>query len=119
LNKIGRLNVFAFILATLLLLSACGSNTGGNGGNAAADASPGSASPAQGGSSGEASAGDKVKISFIHWRGEDAEAFDSIIQKFEQEHPNIQVETQVFPSEQYQTVAQAKLSDGSVGDVFA
>lgn len=119
MNKIGRLNVFAFILATLLLLSACGSNAGGNGGNAAADASPGSASPAQGGSSGEASAGDKVKISFIHWRGEDAEAFDSIIQKFEQEHPNIQVETQVFPSEQYQTVAQAKLSDGSVGDVFA
>jgi raffinose/stachyose/melibiose transport system substrate-binding protein len=80
-------------------IAACGSNeTGG--------------SPASGGSA------DAVTVSFVHWRGEDAQAFDSLIAKFEAENPGIKVEQQVFPSDQYQTTVQAKLLDGSVGDVF-
>lgn len=62
--------------------------------------------------------GEPVKISFIHWRGEDAKSFDAIIKQFQAENPNIIVEAQTFPSDQYQSTAQAKLLDGSVGDVF-
>ncbi|MFC4775821.1 ABC transporter substrate-binding protein [Paenibacillus sp. GCM10023252] len=61
---------------------------------------------------------DPVTISFVHWRGEDQAVLDVIIDKFEQEHEGIKVETQVFPSDQYQSTVQAKLLDGSVGDVF-
>jgi raffinose/stachyose/melibiose transport system substrate-binding protein len=69
-------------------------------------------------SSGSSSSG-KVTLSFLHWRGEDVKAFDAIIDKFEAANPNIKVDMQTLPSDQYQSTAQAKLSDGSVGDVFA
>ena len=98
--------LWALTLAMALILAACGSS--GNGGNEAGETS----SPA-----GESS--DKqVTISFIHWRGEDKEVLDRIIGKFEAENPGIKVATQIFPSEQYQSTAQAKLLDGSTGDVF-
>jgi len=99
---------YIIILTLALLVSACGS-----------DSSQSSQITTQ--SSHANSGGDqqeKVKLSFIHWRGEDVEVLDRIIDKFEQENPNIQVETQVFPSDQYQSTAQAKIADGSVGDVF-
>ncbi|OMF37825.1 ABC transporter substrate-binding protein [Paenibacillus sp. FSL H8-0548] len=98
--------LLALTIILSVVLSACGSNnstTNANGNK-----------PSEGGSS------DKpVTISFIHWRGEDAAVLDNIIKKFEEENKNIKVETQVFPSDQYQSTAQAKLLDGSVGDVFA
>lgn len=72
-----------------------------------------------GGSSGTSGDGGKEKISFIHWRGEDTKVFNELIRKFEKENPKIEVEMNVFPSDQYQTLAQTKLMDGSVGDVFA
>ncbi len=104
-----RLAIGTMIVATALL-SACGSGNG-------------SATPAAGTNTGGengASGGDKqVKLSFIHWRGEDAAVLDSLLAKFEAEYPAIKVETQVFPSDQYQSSAQAKLLDGSTGDVFA
>jgi raffinose/stachyose/melibiose transport system substrate-binding protein len=63
--------------------------------------------------------GKDVKLSFIHWRGEDTKVFNEIIKQFEQENPGIKVEMNVFPSEQYLASAQSKLLDGSSGDVFA
>ncbi|AZB41921.1 extracellular solute-binding protein [Bacillus sp. FJAT-42376] len=63
--------------------------------------------------------GEKEKISFIHWRGEDSKVFNELISQFEEKNPNIDVEMNVFPSDQYQTLAQTKLMDGTVGDVFA
>jgi len=60
----------------------------------------------------------KTKISFIHWRGEDTEVFNELIKKFEKENPNIKVEMNVYPSEQYQSTAHTLLRDGSAGDVF-
>jgi len=71
-----------------------------------------------GGSDASGSGGD-VTINFLHWRGEDVKALDTIIDKFETANPTIKVEMQTLPSDQYQSTAQAKLSDGSVGDVFA
>ncbi|OWR31312.1 ABC transporter substrate-binding protein [Saccharibacillus sp. O23] len=72
-----------------------------------------------GGGSGSASSDGSVTINFLHWRGEDVKTLDTIIDKFEQANPKIKVEMQTLPSDQYQSTAQAKLSDGSVGDVFA
>ncbi|TBL73267.1 ABC transporter substrate-binding protein [Paenibacillus thalictri] len=59
-----------------------------------------------------------VEISFIHWRGEDVKSLNSIIEKFEKENPNIKVKMDIFPSDVYQSSAQAKLLDGTTGDVF-
>ena len=101
----------ALIMAMIIVLAACGN---------------GKESTQQAGNSDTNSSNstteqkkDNVRLSFIHWRGEDVEVLDRIIDKFEQAYPYIKVETQVFPSDQYQSTAQAKISDGSVGDVFA
>ena len=94
-----------------VVMTACGNNEKNTAGTSNTEA--GSQA-----SSGETSNKENVTLSFIHWRGEDVQVLDSIIAKFEQEYPHIKVETQVFPSDQYQSTAQAKLADGSVGDVF-
>ncbi|MDO7908027.1 extracellular solute-binding protein [Paenibacillus sp. JX-17] len=89
--------LLAGVLTLTTVLSACGSSS----------------------SDGGSSSDGKVTLSFLHWRGEDVKALDTIIDKFEADNPNIKVEMQTMPSDQYQSTAQAKLSDGSVGDVFA
>ncbi|MCQ4087471.1 ABC transporter substrate-binding protein [Saccharibacillus sp. JS10] len=71
------------------------------------------------GGGGSSASGGDVTINFLHWRGEDVKTLDTIIDKFEAANPTIKVEMQTLPSDQYQSTAQAKLSDGSVGDVFA
>ncbi|MFD1888005.1 ABC transporter substrate-binding protein [Paenibacillus wenxiniae] len=88
---------WAMLLAAVLLVSGVLAACGGS--NQAADG--------------------KVTISFLHWRGEDTQAFQQIIAAFEKQNPNIKVDMQTLTSDQYQTTAQAKLTDGSVGDVFA
>lgn len=70
-------------------------------------------------SSGESDNADGSKtISFIHWRGEDKEVFDKLIEKFEKENEGIKVDMTIYPSEQYQSTAQTLIRDGEVGDVF-
>ena len=63
--------------------------------------------------------GDKTKISFMHWRGEDKAVFDEIIAEFQKENPDISVEMNIYPSDQYLGTAQRMLQEGSTGDVFA
>lgn len=65
----------------------------------------------------KAEAEGKGTISFIHWRGEDTEVFNQLIEKFQKENPGIKVKMTVYPSEQYSP--QTLLRDGSSGDVFA
>ncbi|MGD6968602.1 ABC transporter substrate-binding protein [Rossellomorea vietnamensis] len=69
-------------------------------------------------SSESGSADGSKEISFIHWRGEDSEAFKELISRFEEENTDISVEMTVYPSEKYQSTAQTLLRDGSTGDVF-
>lgn len=57
-------------------------------------------------------------ISFVHWRGEDVEAFNQLIKKFEKENPSIKVKMNIYPSDQYLTVLPTKLRDGKSGDIF-
>lgn len=108
---------FGTTIASLLLaaaLTACGS-AGTSPSSPAAAGGSGSPGPA---AASAAPSGKPVTISFIHWRGEDVNSLNGIIDKFQQENPNIKVEMQTMPSDQYQSTAQAKLADGSVGDVF-
>ncbi|MFC0211729.1 ABC transporter substrate-binding protein [Paenibacillus chartarius] len=109
------LHLMTVSLAAVTVLSACGSSGGGSSSAPAASGSTGAGTtPAPA----PAESAKPVTISFIHWRGEDVKSLTSIIEKFQTEHPNIKVDMQTMPSEQYQTGAQAKLQDGSVGDVF-
>ncbi|QGP91051.1 Multiple sugar-binding protein [Neomoorella glycerini] len=71
-------------------------------------------------SEGQKAAGqEKVTIRFAHWRGEDLEAFNKIIQQFQKENPNIVVNQSVETSEQYRTKIQAELQGGEGPDIFA
>ena len=75
-------------LTLLLILSGCAGESGGDGAESGGDS------------------GDKTKISFIHWRGEDKAVLDEIITEFESANPDIAVEMNIYPSDQYQGTAQ-------------
>jgi raffinose/stachyose/melibiose transport system substrate-binding protein len=62
---------------------------------------------------------DATTINFLHWRGEDTEVFNGLIEKFEQENPSIHVEMNVLPSDSYIANASATLLSGEGADVFA
>jgi raffinose/stachyose/melibiose transport system substrate-binding protein len=106
---------YSFLIASLSIVSfltACSSSSS-TGASPAATAASTAASTAA-----ATTSATPVTLSFLHWRGEDVNSLNGIIAKFQAENPNIKVEMQTMPSEQYQSTAQAKLADGSVGDVF-
>ncbi|GKW46469.1 ABC transporter substrate-binding protein [Planococcus sp. NCCP-2050] len=92
-------SLLAGMLTLLLILTGCAGESGGSD------------------SSGEGS-GDKTTISFMHWRNEDKAVLDEIIAEFEAANPDIAVEMNIYPSDQYQATAQRMLQEGSTGDVF-
>lgn len=105
---------FVFCLLLLFVIAGCGSSNSGS------NSSEGESGTTSSNSSDDSSQSEEnVKISFIHWRGEDTKVFDELIAAFQEENPNIQVEMNVYPSEQYLANIQAKLIDGNFGDVFA
>lgn len=63
--------------------------------------------------------GGKVEgeISFAHWRGEDRTAFDDLIAKFIEQHPDASVSQDISTSNDYAAQAFRRLRDGKVGDV--
>lgn len=70
-------------------------------------------------SSGNGGSGQAVTLTFLHWRGEDVPEFKKIIAQFHQKYPNINVQMQVIPSNQYIAQAQADLTGAKGADVFA
>jgi raffinose/stachyose/melibiose transport system substrate-binding protein len=82
----GRRMALAAIIGAMAVLAACGSNSGNGAGTATNSGTAG------------ADAAKPVTISFIHWRGEDATVFDTLLRKFEAENKGIKVETQRFPA---------------------
>lgn len=106
------------VIAATAWLAACGATPAAQPG-ATAPAAPAAGTAPTSTPAPAVAAGKPVTISFLHFRGEDAKSFGSIIEQFQKENPNIMVEPQTLPSDQYVTAAQAKLADGSVGDVFA
>lgn len=69
--------------------------------------------------SGEGGDQGETTIRFVHWRGEDTEVFDSIIQKFQEEYPDIRVEQTAAPSTGYEAQLQSELQGQGGADVFA
>lgn len=86
------------LLLTAVLIAACGGSGGDNAGD------------------GE---GQVTEISFVHWRGEDMDVFNEIIDKFEAENNNIRVSMNAYPSREYEATLQTRLRGGGAGDVFA
>lgn len=106
MRKLLKLVVFSIVLT--LIVAGCGNGNSSKGNDSATSEGPKATKTEE-----------KVKISFIHWRGEDTKIFEKLIADFESKNPNITVEMNVYPSEQYLASIQAKLMDGSFGDVFA
>lgn len=100
-----------FLMLSLTLVGCSGSSKSGGGNKT--NSSSGDTQK-NGGNSKE-----QVTINFVHWRGEDTDAFNSIISKFEQENPSIKVSMNVMPSESYQANVQATLLSGKGADLFA
>lgn len=63
--------------------------------------------------------GNATNIRFVHWRGEDAKIFNSIIQKFQEETPDIQVQQSAKSSTGYEAQLQSELQGQGGADVFA
>ncbi len=57
-------------------------------------------------------------ISFYHWRGEDREVIDQIIEAFVGEYPDATVQQAIDPSNQYQATAAVKARSGNTGDAL-
>ena len=70
-------------------------------------------------SGGGGGGGDSSTVRFIHWRGEDSEVFGSIIQKFQEENPDIKVQQSAKPSSGYEAQLQSELQGQGGADVFA
>jgi len=64
------------------------------------------------------SSGEQVKISFALWDEVQKPVFDDIIAKFETENPDIDVEVQLTPWDQYWTKLDAAMGANQAADVF-
>lgn len=62
--------------------------------------------------------GGAVTLTFLHWRGEDVTEFNKLIAQFHQKYPNVNVQMQVIPSNQYIAQAQANLTGQKGADIF-
>lgn len=94
-------------------LAACSSNDGGES-PAAGSAEPSSSAAASG------DEGEQVTLSF--WRHDyapEAEAFKKLIASFEEKHPNIKIDFQMIPNDQYETKIRTALAGGNPPDIMA
>jgi len=57
-------------------------------------------------------------VSFAHWRAEDKAAFDSLIAEFVKANPEVKVNQDISPSNDYQSTALQKIRGGNIGDAF-
>ncbi|GKX28306.1 hypothetical protein SH1V18_07860 [Vallitalea longa] len=62
---------------------------------------------------------EKVTISFFHWRNEDKTSYEKVIDMFEEKNPNINVEMEIIPTNDYYTTLTMRVFGGESGDVFA
>ena len=61
---------------------------------------------------------DIVEISFFHWKGEEKDVWDEVIEMFQDQNPNIRVHMEILPEEQYYTTLHARVLAGEGLDVF-
>ncbi|WP_181347203.1 ABC transporter substrate-binding protein [Thalassobacillus sp. CUG 92003] len=96
------LKAFTFVglLAFILIMSACSSDSGGDG------------------DTNEEASGDQVQIEMGSWRTEDTEAYQTIIDKFNEEHPDIQIEFNPSKNTEYNTILNTALQSGEGPDII-
>ncbi|WNR45681.1 ABC transporter substrate-binding protein [Paenibacillus roseipurpureus] len=95
----------ALMLATAMLLSACGKDsTSGTSTASPSTNAKESAKPAQ----------KQVELRVINWRVEDKAFFDDMHAKFEKEYPNIKIKYDTVPSKDYIQLRQARMAVGEV-----
>lgn len=82
------------ILISMMVLAACGS------------------------SGGEKSAGDTVTLKYGMWNKDQVPAVEKIIEKFEKENPDIKVDIELTPREQYFQKLETAANGGAMPDVF-
>lgn len=105
--SMSRRRVLALLgLSGVGLTAGCAGPGSGDGAQPNASAAPIPTGPVEG------------DLSFAHWRAEDLEVFEQLIARFVEEHPDVSVQQNVSPSNDYQSTALQLIRDGEVGDVF-
>jgi len=110
-SRIPMPRLAALLAALTLLLAACGGDSGLD--STASEA-------AQGGEEGDgetAAEGGAGTLEFVHWRGEDVEVLEGIIEQFTEE-TGVDVNMNVLPSNSYTQQVQPLLIGGEGADVF-
>jgi raffinose/stachyose/melibiose transport system substrate-binding protein len=88
----------------------------------AACAGPGSTggpAPAATGPTPPATGKPEGDVSFSHWRGEDSDAFEELIKRFQDQYPDVKVAQDISTSNDYNQFALQRVRDGSRGDALA
>jgi len=99
------------VLATALVLSACGGNSGDSGNSGKG------ASPSASGSGG--ASGAKTKVTFMQWGTQDeVNQTKELLKKFNEKYPDIEVEVASKDWETYWTAITAQAASQSLPDVF-
>nr|WP_183597288.1 sugar ABC transporter substrate-binding protein [Paenibacillus phyllosphaerae] len=104
-------------MASVLVLSGCGSNN--EGGNAASNG--GNAAESGASNSGASNSGkvEKKELTFMFRGGTDEQkAYTKVVEKFEADHPGVDVKIVVTAADQYATKLKAAITGKKVPDVF-
>jgi len=105
--------VGASLLALASVATACGGNNESN------TSSPSPSSSASGSAEVSVGAGDEpAKLTMYSWRPEDADGYEALIEEFNKEHPNIEVEFKPFKSTEYNTILNNALNSGTGVDIL-
>ncbi len=86
------------LLTFILVLSACSSESGGN--------------------SGDSEASDSVTLTIGSWRTEDKASYQKVIDKFNEENPDINVEFKPSKNTEYNTILNTALQSGEGPDII-
>ncbi len=103
--------MLAAIMATMLLLTACGNSN--NQTNGTTTPSSANASPSAGGSP-EPEKQENVELKVINFRVEDKAFFDEVNQAFEAKYPHIKIKYDAVPTKDWAAFKEARITTGDV-----
>lgn len=96
-----RKRIAVLILSLMVVLSACSNNNSSNGNASTSTPAP------------------KVVLkSYMYGTGAAKDMFDAMNKKFEEMYPNITIESEMAPSDQFDAVIKTKLASGDAPDIF-
>jgi raffinose/stachyose/melibiose transport system substrate-binding protein len=113
MKKIVVILMAVFLISTLM--AGCGSKSETTGDTASSEVRSGSDAVEQTAQEEAKPAG----ISFFHWRNEDKAAYDEVLENFQKANPNIKVNMEIIPTEDYYKTLTMRVFGGEAGDIFA